>query len=120
MDEKTADIYFQFETSGSIQRIPAHKLILSTGSKVFETMFYGSIPEGDVVEIMSNGNPSAFKEFLQFFNLDVIKLVRQYGIKRCMVQCIDFLKDTMTNDDVCSAYQLAMQFDLDDLKHFCV
>lgn len=128
LDEKFADIHFVFETS-DIEPIPSHKCILSTGSKVFETMFYGSIREGDVVKI-SDVNPSAFKEFLQFFYLDevnfttdnivdVMYLVRKYGIERCMVQCVDFLKDTMTNDDVCSAYQLAVQFDLDELKHFC-
>lgn len=130
LDEKTADIHFLFETNEiSDQRIPAHKLILSTGSRVFDTMFYGSIPEGNEVKI-SNGNSSAFKEFLQFFYLDevtlttvniadVMNLVRQYGIERCMMECIDFLKDTMTNDYVCSGYQLGIQFELDELMVFC-
>lgn len=130
MDEETADIHFLVDnTGGDIDRIPAHKLILSTGSKVFKTMFYGSIPEGNDVKI-SNGISSAFKEFLQFFYLDEITLtseniaqvmnfVRQYGIERCMVRCTDFLKDTMTNNDVCSGCQLAIQFGLDDLKRFC-
>lgn len=31
----------------------------------------------------------------------------------------DYLKDTMTNNDVISAYQLAIKFELDDLKRFC-
>lgn len=96
LDDKTADICFLFETNGGgIDRIPAHKLILTTGSQVFETMFYGSIPEGNEVKI-SNGNSAAFKEFLQFFYLDeitmtteniadVINFVKQYGIERCMV-----------------------------------
>ncbi|XP_037033570.1 BTB/POZ domain-containing protein 3-like [Bradysia coprophila] len=128
LDEKTADIHFSFGANG-IERVPAHKLILSTGSNVFETMFHGSLPEGDVVNIVS-GDSSAFKEFLQFFYLDditmtsdniaqVINFVQQYGIERCMVQCIDFLKNTMTNNDVCKAYHLALQFNLDDLKRFC-
>lgn len=130
LDEKTADVFFLLETNdGKIDRIPAHKAILTTGSKVFETMFYGSIPEGSEVKI-PNGNSAAFKEFLQFFYIDqitmtpanindVMNFVRQYGIERCMVQCVDFLKDTLTNDDVCSCYQLAIQFELVDLKHFC-
>lgn len=130
LDEETADIHFLVDNNGGdIHHIPAHKLILSTGSKVFKTMFYGSIPEGNDVKI-SNGTSSAFKEFLQFFYLDEITLtseniaqvmnfVRQYGIERCMVPCTDFLKDTMTNDDVCSGFQLAIQFGLDDLKRFC-
>lgn len=130
MDGNTADISFSFEAEdGVIERVPAHKLILSTGSKVFEKMFHGPIREGSEVKIQ-NGTSSAFKEFLQFFYLDevtmtteniaeVMNFVRQYGIERSMVQCIEFLKDTMTNNDVCSAYQLAVQFDLDDLKLFC-
>ncbi|XP_037042548.1 BTB/POZ domain-containing protein 6-B-like [Bradysia coprophila] len=131
LNEKTADVHFLFETDGisDIERIPANKVILSTGSKVFETMFYGSMAEGDEVKI-SDVSSSAFREFLQFFYLDeislsvnniadVMNLVRKYGIERCMVQCSDFLKDVMTNEDVCSAYELAVQFDLDDLKHFC-
>ncbi|KAG4079528.1 hypothetical protein HA402_005225 [Bradysia odoriphaga] len=131
LNEKTADVHFLFERDGTsdIERIPANKIILSTGSKVFETMFYGSMAEGDDVKI-SDVSPSAFREFLQFFYLDevslsvdniadVINLVRKYGIERCMVQCTDFFKDAMTSEDACSAYQLAIQFDLDDLKHFC-
>jgi hypothetical protein len=53
LDDKTADICFLFETcdDGAIERIPAHKLILSTGSKVFERMFYGSIAVGNEVKI---------------------------------------------------------------------
>lgn len=130
LDERTADLHFLFEMKdGEVELVAAHKIIVSTGSKVFETMFYGSIPEGVEVKI-SNATVSAFKEFLQFFYLDkvtltpqniteVINLVRQYGIERCMKQCIDFLKETLTNDDIFSGYQLAIQFDLLDLKHFC-
>lgn len=131
LDEEAADVHFLFETdeTSDIERIPANKMILSTGSKVFETMFYGSMAEVDEVIILDVSS-SAFKEFLQFFYLDeisltidniadVMNLVRKYGIDRCMGQCTDFLKDAMTNEDACSAYQLAVLFDLDDLKHFC-
>lgn len=126
LDEKTADVYFEF--GDGIERVPAHKNILSTGSRVFETMF-GSLPEGDEVTI-GNGNSSAFKEFLQFFYLDevamtseniveVMNYLREYRIEGCMPKCVDFLKDTTTNNDVCTIYQLALQFNLDNLKTFC-
>lgn len=129
LDQNTADFHFLFEKDDAFERVPAHKLILSTGSKVFYTMFYGSIPQDIEVKIV-DVTLAAFKEFLQFFYTDIIpltseniaqvmNLVRKYGIERCMKQCIDFLKDTLTNEDVCSGYQLAIKFELDDLKRFC-
>jgi len=44
--------------------IQAHKFILASASEVFHTMFYGSIPEGDIVT-MPYGNAEAFWLMLQ-------------------------------------------------------
>lgn len=108
LDKETADICFIFEhqNNDEIDIVPAHKLILTKGSKVFHTMFNGSLPEEDVVRI-GDATVAAFKQFLQFFYMDqvtltleniaeVMNLIEKYEIERCMKQCIDFMKDTMT------------------------
>lgn len=50
---------------GNVERIPAHKYILATGSSVFFTMFYGGLPEmKDDIEV-SDVEPSAFLTLLR-------------------------------------------------------
>lgn len=61
-----ADIHFAFKSSD--ERIPAHKIILSAISPVFQTAFFGSMPVDDKIKIEDDGiNGNAFKQFLQFF-----------------------------------------------------
>lgn len=130
LDAKTADIHFKFEKDdGEIVEVHAHKLVLTTGSNVFRTMFYGSIPEGDEVKI-KDVTIAAFQEFLAFFYMEdvtltlenieeVIYSIKKYGIERCLKHCVEFLIKKLENDNVCFGYRLAIVFDLDDLKYFC-
>lgn len=135
LDQSSADIQFLFEElddDGMMlsENVPAHKLILSTGSQVFHAMFYGAIPEGNEVKIIDVG-ATAFKEFLQFFYIDnnitlsieniaeVMYLIRKYGIERCMKQCVEFLIENLEIEHACLGYQLAIKLELDDLRYFC-
>lgn len=130
LDAKTADVRFKFEKDdGEIVEVHAHKLVLTTGSNVFRTMFYGSIPEGDEVKI-TDVTAAAFQEFLAFFYMEnvtltlenieeVIYSIKKYGIERCLKNCVEFLIEKLENDNVCFGYRLAIKYGLDDLKYFC-
>ncbi|KAJ8321977.1 hypothetical protein KUTeg_000448 [Tegillarca granosa] len=43
--KKFSDIFFSFPNEPDFERIPAHKLMLSIRSPVFEAMFYGDLAE---------------------------------------------------------------------------
>ncbi|KAJ6645775.1 BTB/POZ domain-containing protein 6-A, partial [Pseudolycoriella hygida] len=54
-----ADIFFLFKSNG--ERVPAHKMILASGSDVFDQMFYGSNGDIKIFDVP----PEAFKVFLR-------------------------------------------------------
>lgn len=127
LDLRTADVYFVF--SNDVDRLPAHKNILSVGSSVFEAMFYGSLIEKDDILIV-DASAAAFKEFLQFFYLNKLRLTSEHigevvnlcnkyelldGLKICEVP----LQNSLTNVDMCWGYELAIFLELDQLRQFC-
>lgn len=123
---ETADVFFVFEN----EVVPAHKNLLAIGSDVFFTMFYGSLKENKEIVIV-DATISAFKEFLQFFYLsrvkltmenicDVMNLGEKYDVTICQLTCEKFLKEMLNVDNVCVAYNLAILFEFDDLRQFCV
>src|ERR1700753_3023718 len=129
LNSHTADVHFTFKSSD--ERIPAHKSILAV-SEVFKTAFFGSIPEKDEVKIEDEGvNADAFKEFLQFFYLKEVKLSmkhiknvmylgKKYQMDDCLIVCSSFLKENLTIDETCMGLQLALYYEQDDLKEFCL
>lgn len=112
-----------------IEKVAAQKCVLASVCDAFFAMFYGPAKmEGDV-EIV-DVSPEAFKEFLQCFYLDhvrlteeniadVMKLADKYGVTDCMDSCIIFLMDVMTPNDICWVYRLAIIYGLFDLQAFC-
>ncbi|XP_055317508.1 BTB/POZ domain-containing protein 2-like isoform X1 [Sitodiplosis mosellana] len=130
LNERNADFHFMFESSdGQYERVPAHKLLLTTVSDVFETMFNGSWLEMHEVEIV-DAPIASFKEFLQFFYLGRVKLTmdnvakvmylaNKYNVTECLALCTKFLRRTITNDNVCLAYGLAILHEQSDLKRLC-
>ncbi|XP_055299418.1 BTB/POZ domain-containing protein 3-like [Sitodiplosis mosellana] len=125
-----ADVHFVFNSDDeSIERIPAHKLILMAASDVFRTMFNGTWKEQKEVKIV-DVSADAFKEFLQFFYLDRVKLTmgnvnkvmnlgKMYDMAVCVAVCSKFLKNNLNDDNVCSSYGLAILYDQKDLKRSC-
>ncbi|XP_055299417.1 BTB/POZ domain-containing protein 3-like [Sitodiplosis mosellana] len=125
-----ADVHFVFNSDDeSIERIPAHKLILMAASDVFRTMFNGTWKEQKEVKIV-DVSADAFKEFLQFFYLNRVKLTmenvdkvmnlgKMYDMAECVAVCSKFLKNNLNDDNVCSSYGLAILFDQKDLKRSC-
>lgn len=133
LDTRTSDVTFVFTiASGSecITELPAHKSILSAISPVFDAMFFGPAKEIGDIRIV-DVTPDAFKEFLQFFYLtqvklsaenliDVMNLGKQYMVNDCLVACTEFCVATLKLENVCWGYELAILFDLNELRRFCV
>lgn len=125
LDAETADVCFLIGET----KIPAHKNLLAAASDVFKRMFYGPLRETDNVRI-DGVNGTAFKEFLQFFYIENVKLTieniadvmdlgHKYNVTKCSELCVEFLKDTLTDDNICTGLSLAMIYDLNELKDFC-
>lgn len=128
LDTDSADVYFICNGSND-ERIPAHKAILGVTNDAFRAMFYGDLCERGDIKIL-DASAEAFREFLQFFyrdavNLtmdhihDVVYLVKKYFVPQFLSICERFLLDSVTIENVCFSYALAVRFDLSDLKAKC-
>lgn len=129
LNEARADFHFLFKTkNGEYDRVPAHKLLLAE-SDVFETMFNGDWKEMNEVEIV-DASAAVFKEFLQFFYLSkvnltmenvgfVMNLGNKYDVQECLSVCGKYLMNSITDDNVCTAYGLATFFNQEKFKRYC-
>lgn len=132
LDFPSADVVFLcIDDINQVHKIPAHKTLLSICSPVFEAMFYGPLKEKNEIPIV-DASADAFREFLQFFYFDevtleldaenlfeVMNLCKKYQLNDCLNVCVMALKDTLTNEDMCWGYQIAILMELDELKRFC-
>ncbi|XP_055326194.1 BTB/POZ domain-containing protein 6-like, partial [Sitodiplosis mosellana] len=136
LDAGTADVNFVFGSSGDDgERVPAHKNLLSITSDVFRAMFYGEWKvSGDIH--MNTGHKEflqtapAFKEFLQYFYLksvtltagnvaEVMGLGHRYNVANCFKACLEFISDSLSIDNVCIGYALAILYEQTELKMRC-
>lgn len=131
LDSSMSDVNFIFETltSDSI-KVPAHKFILACGSSVFNSMFYGHLKvESDDLPII-DASVDAFREFLQFFYMDeirltpkniieVTKLCKRFELTDPIKACAISLRSTLTLDDMCWGYGIATSLEERNLIDFC-
>lgn len=130
LDSTTADVNFIFHSDTEhCEKVPAHKNILSLDNAAFKAMFFGLAKEkGDIP--IKNASIAAFKEFLQFFYLDrvhlsannvveVMNLCNMYGMDECMEACGNTFKKSLTIDDMCGAYNIAVMLEQKNLIEFC-
>lgn len=121
-----ADVWFVSDG----ERIPGHRIILTSVSPWFKTMFCGSLPEQGDVDMSDNASAAEFKEFLQFFYLydvqlteqnigGVINLAKQSMVDEFFMECEHFLIRKLTIDTMCWGYQLAILYDAKQLQLFC-
>lgn len=120
-----ADVYFVFGN----ERVPAHKIILSSASAVFDAMFYGSLKEQGDIRIV-DASSDAFKEFLQFFYINeveltvdnisqVMHLVKKYDVIDCLSLCADFLLTEVTFETATIILDLALIYEQTELSDLC-
>lgn len=127
LDRRTSDVFFVFRAVRVT--VPAHKSILSAMSAEFQATFNGTIGQKGVVRIVGT-TVEAFKVFLKFFYLsaveltsenalEVLSLGKKYAVANCLEACVEFCKLTLTLDSMCWGYELAILFELNELKRFC-
>ncbi|XP_058446292.1 BTB/POZ domain-containing protein 3-like [Malaya genurostris] len=135
-DIKTRNLYL-FETGtltdceflvgrelGDRKLIAAHKLILAMASPVFHTMFYGSLPEKDVIHV-TDLDHGAFHSSLKYIYTDEIvtdsvddaielyHVAKKYMLSFVVDQCLAFILIPKTAFRV---YEFATFFDEPQLK----
>lgn len=132
LDTRTADLKFMFGSgTDHTECVPAHKILLSIGSPVFETMFYGSLKEKPNIPIV-DASADAFKEFSQFFYLDKVRLksdniidvtnlCKKYQLTEGLRMCENPLKRTLgfNVNEMCSGYEIAILLELDNVIESC-
>lgn len=129
LNEEFADVHFVFVVDGYNQKVPANKANLAVVSPVFRAMFFGSLPEKGDVKIV-DADINAFKQFLQFFYLGevtvamenmetVARLADKYDILEHVNACADLFESQLTSDNVCWAYQLAVNLNNEKLIKCC-
>lgn len=128
LDSQTADVRFVCGTGTSrTENIPAHKIVLSAGSKKFKAICVSSWREQDLVV---DASPAAFKEFLQFFYLknvrltsenifQVINLCKKYEVNNGLKYCEAHLQKSLTISNMCSGYGIALRFEMKNITKYC-
>ncbi|KAJ6643408.1 BTB/POZ domain-containing protein 3 [Pseudolycoriella hygida] len=127
LNEDGADVFFLLDG----ERIPGHKIILTAMSDYYKTMFYGSLREDNNIDMNdSNVSVESFKEFLKFIymsepnltmdNIDgVLTMAKRSLSEDILNECEQFLKNSVTIDTMFFGYQLALLYDLKQLKNIC-
>ena len=112
------------------QVIPAHKLVLSTGSPVFEAMFYGKMAEiGDSIELPDCDYESLLELFRYMYSDEVILsgsnvmvvlyLAKKYMVPLLAVKCTEYLRDNLDPSNVFSILPSAQKYEEKDLVDRC-
>lgn len=134
LNEMSADVFFIFKTvaneiaveedqsqpGNALEKVPAHKIILSVGSKVFTQIFSSSSTSYDLIEV-TEVPKNAFIEFLQFFYLVkptvtfecvgyVLYLAELYNVSNCTRVCLKLLGTWVNPQQAIIVYELAKRF----------
>ncbi|XP_044737376.1 BTB/POZ domain-containing protein 2-like [Chrysoperla carnea] len=130
-NQQFADIYFIFKNDKEHQRIPAHKLILSVGSDVFKTMFFGSLPtQTDEIEIL-DVEPDGFKALLKYLYSQEVQInpeivmstlyaAKKYNVAELELFCVDFLEKSLTANNAFLLLNQARFYDELELAESCL
>jgi len=131
-NESLSDVHFLVGVKEK-KRIPAHRLLLSARSEVFERMLYGPMMEGntsmdiDVPDI----DPPSFLAMLRFVYTAKVSLTpeiamgtlyasKKYGIEGLSHACVKYLRSSLTKRNVCMMFAQAQLFDEKNLEVQCL
>lgn len=131
--KRLADVEFCFDENGQSKIISANRSILGLASPVFETMFYGSLPESSAKPIkIEDIDYDTFKTFLLYIytrevNLEsideAIKLfyaARKYDVSDIEDICEAFLYTKIEPSNVCQIFEFGKLFEKPELREICL
>lgn len=130
--EFLSDVCFIVGRESQLQRIPAHKFILSIGSAVFDAMFNGPMAIKSSAEIeLPDVEPAAFMCMLRFLYTDEVRLgpdmvmqclytAKKYAVVALEKACVDYLKRNLCSDNAFTLLTQARLFDEPQLMSMCL
>ncbi|XP_018054765.1 PREDICTED: BTB/POZ domain-containing protein 1-like isoform X2 [Atta colombica] len=130
-NEILSDVTFLVGRGAQQQRIPAHKLVLSCGSAVFDAMFNGTLATASSEIEVPDVEPAAFLAVLLFLYTDEIQIdpetvmttlytAKKYAVAALEKHCVDFLKNNLTSDNAFLLLTQARLFDEPQLASVCL
>lgn len=130
-NEILSDVTFLVGRGAQQQRIPAHKLVLSSGSAVFDAMFNGTLATASSEIEVPDVEPAAFLAVLLFLYTDEIQIdpetvmttlytAKKYAVAALEKHCVDFLKNNLTSDNAFLLLTQARLFDEPQLASVCL
>ena len=116
--------------SASNQVIPAHKLVLSISSPVFEAMFYGELAETtDTIELPDCEYDSLLELFRYLYSdeanlngsnvMGVLYLAKKYMVPSLADRCTEYLRDNLDASNVFSILPQAQKYEEKTLLEQC-
>ena len=110
--------------------IPAHKLVLSIGSPVFEAMFYGTLAEtSDSIELPDCEYDSLLEFFRYMYSdevnlngsnvLGVLYLAKKYMVRSLADKCTEYLERNLDPTNVFSILSFAQKYEEKKLVDQC-
>ncbi|XP_060554743.1 BTB/POZ domain-containing protein 6-like isoform X3 [Ruditapes philippinarum] len=130
MSDHLADVWFAFRDVTT--KLPAHKLLLSMRSEVFEAMFYGSLAESSDTIMLEDIDISTMKMVLRYMYSDDIELdvnnvscclyaaKKKYALYDMANKCAKFLETKIDVDTACTIYEQAKLYDEAQLATQCI
>ncbi|XP_063707524.1 BTB/POZ domain-containing protein 6-B isoform X4 [Culicoides brevitarsis] len=129
-NELMADVQFIVGSEPDIQRIPAHKYVLATGSSVFYAMFYGGLAEDKEEIHVPDVEPAAFLTLLKYLYCDEIQLeadnvlatlyvAKKYIVPHLARACVNYLETSLTAKNACLLLSQSRLFEEPDLMQRC-
>ena len=129
--EIMADVHFVVGKNDNLQRIPAHKFVLSIGSAVFDAMFNGGMATTAAEVDLPDVEPSAFLALLRFLYSDEVQIgpetvmttlytAKKYAVPALERACVDFLKRNLSSDNAFMLLTQARLFDEPQLAALCL
>lgn len=112
--------------------VAAHKLFLAMSSPVFETMFFGSMPEEKNSIRIPEVQIEAFKALLKFVYTDELALTRfevapdlyycakKYMLPELSTKCKIYIQNNLSPERVCKVYEFSEFFEEAELKEQCL
>ena len=129
--ESMADVHFVVGKGNQVQRIPAHKFVLSIGSAVFDAMFNGGMATTSSEVELTDVEPAAFIALLRFLYTDEVSIgpetvmttlytAKKYAVPALEKACVDFLKRNLSSDNAFMLLTQARLFDEPQLAALCL